>query len=164
MDPKKAITERTEAAARDLYGARPAERLRPVGYMQIETKETWKQLGCGAVSFLIAFAVVLILARVYSRTHSRPGWSGHYCKMLASTGLELGSADPCWFRQLLKTRTASFEGENWARHGRTVGSEPPRKPAGRVMGAKDGVLVVALCGCRLASYVRHFGFCLKPVI
>ena len=32
------------------------------------------------------------------------------------------------------------------------------------MGAKDGVLVVALCGCRLASYVRHFGFCLKPVI
>ena len=44
MDPKKAITERTEAAARDLYGARPAERLRPVGYMQIETKETWKQL------------------------------------------------------------------------------------------------------------------------
>ena len=57
MDPKKAITERTEAAARDLYGARPAERLRPVGYMQIETKETWKQLGCGAVSFLIAFAV-----------------------------------------------------------------------------------------------------------
>ncbi len=64
MDPKKAITERTEAAARDLYGARHAERLRPVGYMQIETKETWKQLGCGAVSFLIAFAVVLILARV----------------------------------------------------------------------------------------------------
>jgi len=36
--------------------------------MQIETKETWKQLGCGAVSFLIAFAVVLILARVYSRS------------------------------------------------------------------------------------------------
>ena len=53
---------------------------RPGGYMQIETKEAWKQLGCGAVSFLIAFAVVLILARVYSRTHSRPGWSGHYCK------------------------------------------------------------------------------------
>ena len=53
MDPKKAITERTEAAARDLYGARPAERLRPVGYMQIETKETWKQLGRGAMSFLI---------------------------------------------------------------------------------------------------------------
>ena len=95
MDPKKAITERTEAAARDLYGARHAERLRPVGYMQIETKEAWKQLGCGAVSFLIAFAVVLILARVYSRTHSRPGWSGHYCKMLASGGLELGSAEPC---------------------------------------------------------------------
>jgi len=95
MDPKKAITERTRAAARDLYGARHAERLRPVGYMQIETKEAWKQLGCGAVNFLIAFAVVLILARVYSRTHSRPGWSGHYCKMLASAGLELGSADPC---------------------------------------------------------------------
>src|SRR2546429_5947936 len=37
----------------------------------------------------------------------------------------------------LKTRTASFAGENWARHGRTVGSEPPRRPAGRVMGAKD---------------------------
>ena len=53
MDPKKAITERTEAAARDLYGARPAERLRPVGYMQIETKETWKQLGRGAMKFLI---------------------------------------------------------------------------------------------------------------
>jgi len=53
MDPKKAITERTEAAARDLYGARPAERLRPVGYMQIETRETWKQLGRGAMSFLI---------------------------------------------------------------------------------------------------------------
>src|SRR5205823_3533198 len=32
--------------------------------MQIETKETWKQLGRGAMSFLIAFAVVLILARV----------------------------------------------------------------------------------------------------
>ena len=30
MDPKKAITERTRAAARDLYGARHAERLRRV--------------------------------------------------------------------------------------------------------------------------------------
>src|SRR6266581_5795141 len=55
MDPKKAITERTEAAARDLYGARHPERLRPVGYMQIETKEAWKQLGRGAVSFLIGY-------------------------------------------------------------------------------------------------------------
>ena len=26
------------------------------------------------------------------------------------------------------------------------------------------LLVVALCGSRLGSYVRHFGFCLKPVI
>ena len=58
MDPKKAITERTEAAARDLYGARPAERLRPVGYMQIETKETWKQLGRGAMSFLISHGIL----------------------------------------------------------------------------------------------------------
>ena len=51
MDPKKAITERTEAAARDLYGARPAERLRPVGYMQIETRERVETTGLWSGEF-----------------------------------------------------------------------------------------------------------------
>jgi len=75
MDPRRQSPNGLKPP-REIYTARHAERLRPVGYMQIETKETWKQLGCGAVSFLIAFAVVLILARVYSRTHSRPlEWS-----------------------------------------------------------------------------------------
>ena len=79
MDPKKARTERTEAAARGLYGARPAERLRPVGYMQIETKETWKQLGRGAMSFLIGVLLAsepsffCKLCREEGRRHSSDG-------------------------------------------------------------------------------------------
>jgi hypothetical protein len=39
MDPKKAITEQTEAAARDLYGARHAKRLRPVGWGKFATAQ-----------------------------------------------------------------------------------------------------------------------------
>src|SRR5438309_5287939 len=37
-------------------------------------------------------------------------------------------------------------------------------PPGQGQASEDVLLVVALCGSRLGSYVRHFGFCLKPVI
>src|SRR5690348_16977240 len=37
-------------------------------------------------------------------------------------------------------------------------------PPGQGQASEDMLLLVALCGPHLGSYVRHFGFCLKPVI
>src|SRR5437870_13337725 len=45
------------------------------------------------------------------------------------------------------------------------GNDDHRHPSRTSRGPlKDVLLVVALCGPHLGSYVRHFGFCLKPVI
>src|SRR2546426_12686925 len=44
-----------------------------------------------------------------------------------------------------------------------MGVGPSAQPSQAGVGTKTA-LVLALCGARLDSYVRLFGFCLKPVI